>query len=98
LCSLPFFPTRRSSYLLSVHDMFVTWEKGACLCCPTYKALIKPGAFIVDAKLTVWFSVPSVAVFMKKLGMLKPGMYPALRLSLFRSEEHTSELQSHLNL
>lgn len=71
---------------LSVHDMFVTWEKGACLCCPTYKALIKPGAFIVDAKLTVWFSVPSVAVFMKKLGMLKPGMYPALRLSLFCGE------------
>ena len=71
---------------LSVHDMFATWEKGACLCCPTYKALIKPGAFIVDAKLTVWFSVPSVAVFMKKLGMLKPGMYPALRLSLFCGE------------
>jgi amino acid adenylation domain-containing protein len=71
---------------LSVHDMFVTWEKGACLCCPTYKALIKPGAFIVDAALTVWFSVPSIAVFMKKLGMLKPGMYPALRLSLFCGE------------
>jgi amino acid adenylation domain-containing protein len=71
---------------LSVHDMFVTWKKGACLCCPTYKALIKPGTFIVDAKLTVWFSVPSVAVFMKKLGMLKPGMYPSLRLSLFCGE------------
>ena len=71
---------------LSVHDMFVTWEKGACLCCPTYKELIKPGTFIVDAKLTIWFSVPSVAVFMKKLGMLKPGMYPVLRLSLFCGE------------
>lgn len=71
---------------LSAHDMFVTWEVGACLCCPTQKALIKPGAFITDAKLTTWFSVPSTAVFMKKLGMLKPGMYPNLRLSLFCGE------------
>lgn len=71
---------------LSVHDMFVTWEKGACLCCPTPKALIKPGAFIVDAGLTTWFSVPSIAVFMKKLGTLKPEMYPGLRLSLFCGE------------
>src|SRR5437867_4004478 len=31
---------------LSVHDMFVTWEAGACLCCPTRKELIKPGEFI----------------------------------------------------
>jgi amino acid adenylation domain-containing protein len=71
---------------LSAHDMFVTWESGACLCCPTQKGLIKPGGFIVDSRLTTWFSVPSTAVFMKKLGMLKPGMYPGLRLSLFCGE------------
>ncbi len=71
---------------LSVHDMFVTWEKGACLCCPTQKALIKPGTFIGEARLTTWFSVPSIAVFMKKLGMLKANMYPHLRLSLFCGE------------
>jgi amino acid adenylation domain len=71
---------------LSVHDMFVTWERGACLCCPSQKALIKPGGFIVDSNLTTWFSVPSTAVFMKKLGSLKPDMYPSLRLSLFCGE------------
>jgi amino acid adenylation domain-containing protein len=71
---------------LSAHDMFVAWESGACLCCPTQKQLIKPGAFVKDARLTVWFSVPSTAVFMRRFGVLKPGMYPGLRLSLFCGE------------
>jgi amino acid adenylation domain-containing protein len=71
---------------LSAHDMFVAWESGACLCCPTQKQLIKPGAFINDTRLTVWFSVPSTAVFMRRFGVLKPGMYPGLRLSLFCGE------------
>jgi amino acid adenylation domain-containing protein len=71
---------------LSAHDMFVAWESGACLCCPTQKQSIKPGAFINEARLTVWFSVPSTAVFMRRLGVLKPGMYPRLRLSLFCGE------------
>jgi amino acid adenylation domain-containing protein len=71
---------------LSVHDMFVAWENGACLCCPSQKQLIKPGAFINDARLTAWFSVPSTAVFMRRFGVLKPDMYPGLRLSLFCGE------------
>jgi len=71
---------------LSVFDMFVAWERGACVCCPSQKALIKPGNFIQDMELTIWFSVPSTAVFMKQLGMLKPGRYPSLRFSLFCGE------------
>jgi len=71
---------------LSAHDMFVAWHNGACVCCPTQKQSIKPGAFINDARLTVWFSVPSTALFMRRLGVLKPGMYPLLRLSLFCGE------------
>src|SRR5215831_2975075 len=71
---------------LSAHDMFVAWQNGACVCCPTQKQSIKPEAFINDARLTVWFSVPSTALFMRRLGVLKPGMYPRLRLSLFCGE------------
>lgn len=71
---------------LSVFDMFVAWERGACVYCPSQKTLIKPGKFIRDSELTIWFSVPSTAVFMKQLGMLKPGQYPSLRLSLFCGE------------
>lgn len=71
---------------LSAFDMFVCWERGACLCCPPLKALMNPGRFIRENELTVWFSVPSTAVFMKQLGLLKPGRYPSLRLSLFCGE------------
>ena len=71
---------------LSAHDLFVTWGNGACLCCPTQKQMIKPGAFINEARLTAWFSVPSTAVFMRRLGELRPGLYPDLRLSLFCGE------------
>ena len=71
---------------LSAHDLFVTWASGACLCVPTQKQMIKPGAFINEARLTAWFSVPSTAIFMRRLGELKPGLYPHLRLSLFCGE------------
>jgi amino acid adenylation domain-containing protein len=71
---------------LSAHDLFVSWGNGACLCVPTQKQMIKPGAFINQARLTAWFSVPSTAIFMRRLGELKPGLYPRLRLSLFCGE------------
>jgi non-ribosomal peptide synthetase component F len=71
---------------LSVFDMFMAWERGACVCCPAQKTLIKPGRFIRDMELTVWFSVPSTVAFMKQLGMLKPRQYESLRLSLFCGE------------
>src|SRR5438876_7309457 len=71
---------------LSAHDLFVTWGSGACLCVPSQKQMIKPGAFINEARLTAWFSVPSTAIFMRRLGELKAGSYPRLRLSLFCGE------------
>ena len=71
---------------LSVFDMFVCWERGAMLCCPSQKTLIKPGAFIRAHELTIWFSVPSTAIFMKQFGMLKAARYPTLRYSLFCGE------------
>jgi amino acid adenylation domain-containing protein len=80
---------------LSAHDMFVAWKSGACLCCPTQKQLLKPGAFINNARLTVWFSVPSTAVFMRRFGVLKPGMYPGLRLTLFCGEALPVEIVRH---
>lgn len=71
---------------LSAFDMFVSWERGACLCCPSKKMLVNPGQFIQNQKLTLWFSVPSTAAFMKQLGVLKSGAFPSLRLSLFCGE------------
>jgi amino acid adenylation domain-containing protein len=77
---------------LSVFDMFVSWKAGACLCCPTGSQLMAPAQFIRDSRLSVWFSVPSTGVFMRKLGLLKPDSYPALRLSLFCGEPLPAEV------
>jgi amino acid adenylation domain-containing protein len=71
---------------LSAFDLFVSWERGAFLCCPSQKTLINPGKYIRDTQLTVWFSVPSTIAFMKKLGTLKRNQYPSLRVSLFCGE------------
>lgn len=71
---------------LSVHDLFVTWASGACLCCLPERTLMAPARFIRDRILTRWFSVPSVAMMMDRLRMLKPGAFPGLRTSLFCGE------------
>jgi len=71
---------------LSVFDLFVAWEKGACLYCLPEKALLKPGGYIRDNELTLWFSVPSTGMFLQRFGMLKPNSYPSLRWSLFCGE------------
>jgi len=81
-----FSQTSELTFDNSVFDMFVPWQQGACVCCPSAKTLIKPGRYISDSRLTVWFSVPSTAVFMQRFRMLKPGSYPTLRHSLFSCE------------
>jgi len=71
---------------LSAHDLFVCWERGACLCCVPEKSLMAPAKFIRDRQLTMWFSVPSVAGLLEKMRLLSPGCFPSLRCSLFCGE------------
>jgi amino acid adenylation domain-containing protein len=87
-----FSQTFDMTFDLSVFDMFVAWERGACVCCPSERELMAPSRFIRDSRLTVWFSVPSVGAFMRRLRMLKPGSYPGLRWSLFCGEPLPGEL------
>jgi amino acid adenylation domain-containing protein len=77
---------------LSAFDMFVAWESGACVCCPAETQLLRPADFVRDAALTVWFSVPSVGMFMERFGALGPGAFPDLRLSVFCGEALPAEL------
>ncbi len=77
---------------LSVFDQFMTWEAGACLVCPSRADLLNPAGFIRDNELTVWFSVPSVAMFMRRLGSVTPGGLPTLRWSLFCGEPLPAEI------
>jgi len=71
---------------LSAHDLFVTWAAGACLCPLSDATLLAPAKFVRDRALTVWFSVPSVAMLMARTRILRAGVFPSLRLSLFCGE------------
>ena len=77
---------------LSVHDLFLSWQSGACLCVIPQKSIMAPGNFIKKQNLTVWFSVPSAGMFMAKMRMLKPNSLPSLRISLFCGEAFPESL------
>ncbi len=76
----------------SVLDMFTSWARGACICCPSQKELLNPGAFVNRHELTLWCSVPSLALFMKRFGSLKKGKFPSLRWSMFGAESLTVDI------
>jgi len=71
---------------LSVHDIFVGLLSGACLCVVPESSMMAPAKFIRDKRLTMWTSVPSVAVFMARMHILRPNSFPTLRVSLFCGE------------
>jgi amino acid adenylation domain-containing protein len=71
---------------LSVHDMFVCWERGACLFCVPEPSVMAPAKFIRDHQLTMWFSVPSVIALLSRVRLLAAKCFPSLRCSLFCGE------------
>lgn len=76
----------RLSFDLSVHDMFVTWTSGACLYVPGPLEYLDPATFARRHRLTVWFSVPSLASLAMRSRKLMPKSLGQLRLALFCGE------------
>jgi amino acid adenylation domain-containing protein len=81
-----FSQTFDQTFDLSVFDIFVAWEAGACVYAMSPIDLLAPSRFINKNELTVWFSVPSVPAQMRKRNLLGPGTLPTLRWSLFCGE------------
>jgi amino acid adenylation domain-containing protein len=71
---------------VSVFEMFISWKHGASVEVIPVNQLMAPSRFIVDRKITVWSSVPSIAAFMKRMRMLKRGAFPSIRYSVFAGE------------
>lgn len=81
-----FSNTFDQTFDLSVFDLFMAWGSGGCLVPLDGPDLHTPLSFIRDQEITVWFSVPSVAVLQHNSGALTPGSVPRLRWSLFCGE------------
>jgi amino acid adenylation domain-containing protein len=71
---------------LSLFDLFMAWKAGGCVCCPNADELLLPAGYIDRARLTVWFSVPSVAVLSLRLRQLEADRFQSLNWSLFCGE------------
>jgi len=70
----------------SVSDIFLAWERGACVCCPNAKTLLNPDGFLRDSLITFVHIVPSTCLLMNRLRVLKAGRYPTIRHTVFLGE------------
>jgi amino acid adenylation domain-containing protein len=88
-CPVPsdrFSQTSELTFDVSVFEMFGAWDAGASVCVIPPNQLMAPARFIADRRVTIWSSVPSIAAFMRRMKMLKPGAFPSLRYSVFAGE------------
>ncbi|MBL7938835.1 MAG: AMP-binding protein [Flavobacteriales bacterium] len=71
---------------LSVHDLFVCWGSGGCLCVPGEDSALRISSYIASNGITVWFSVPSAVALLRRMRALVPGAFPGLKHSFFCGE------------
>lgn len=64
----------------SVSDIFYTFCNKGTLCVVPENEMMLPSDFIIREKLNVWSSVPSIGLFMSKMGALTHGQYPDLKI------------------
>jgi amino acid adenylation domain-containing protein len=74
------------SFDASVYDMFSAWQVGAALYIIPVNISLAPSKFLQENEITIWFSAPSIASQMSRMGLLKPGSFPSLHRSLFSGE------------
>lgn len=75
-----------ASFDVSVHDIFVTLLIGATLVVIPEEDVLAPAKHVKEHGITLWFSVPSVPMFMDKFRMLKEYAFPSIRISMFAGE------------
>jgi len=71
---------------LSVHDIYVTLLGGGTLVVVPAEQRMLPARFLREKKISHWFSVPSAADSLHRVGALRPGVFPHLRQTLFCGE------------
>ena len=71
---------------LSVHDVFVTLLGGGTLVVIPAEQRMLPARFLREKEISHWFSVPSAAESLHRVGALRPGIFPHLRQTLFCGE------------
>jgi len=78
--------TYELSFDVALHDMLNAWWSGAALVVMPERAMLAPARFLLEQRITVWFSVASFAMILQKQGLLRPGLFPLLRVSMLCGE------------
>ena len=71
------------SFDISVSNIFTAWNSGAAVYVVPAAQAMAPRDFLRTEAINAWFSTPSVAVFLEQMKMLRPGVFPALRYTMF---------------
>ena len=74
------------SFDASVVDIYFTLMNGGQICILSEAELLMPFDYIKREEIDLWYSVPTLANYMFKMGYLAPNSFPSLRYSLFGGE------------
>tara|TARA_B100000780_G_scaffold261631_1_gene214200 strand:- start:27988 stop:29571 length:1584 start_codon:yes stop_codon:yes gene_type:complete len=70
----------------SVSDIFYTLCNKGTLCVVPESEMLLPSDFIKRESLDIWSSVPSIGIFMSKMGTLLPNNFTSLKIVRFAGE------------
>jgi D-alanine--poly(phosphoribitol) ligase subunit 1 len=71
---------------LTVYNMFVAWQAGASLHVIPQAQAMAPAKFVQEHEITTWLSVPAIAAFMGRMGLLRANSFPSLKYTFFAGE------------
>ena len=77
------------TFVLAVHDIFISFCSGACLCVSKNNT-INPALYIQKYKINIFFCVPSVFLYMQKMKLLR--FAPNVKYALFCGERLNSSV------
>ncbi|MFZ2988811.1 AMP-binding protein, partial [Ideonella sp.] len=78
--------TYELTFDVALHDLLNAWWSGATLVVMPERTMLAPARFILDKRISYWFSVASFAMILQKQGLLRPGLFSGLRVSLLCGE------------
>jgi amino acid adenylation domain-containing protein len=67
----------------SIFDLFLAWENGASVCAMRPIDRLAPTTYVNKNEITIWSSVPTIPILMRKKNLLRRNSMPTVRYSLF---------------
>jgi len=83
---LNFSQTAQLSFDISTFETFISLSSGGILHLISDEDILCPSDYIMENNINVWYSVPTFAINMDKLGVYEENCFPSLKYSFFCGE------------